>query len=255
MESRIEHIMRFKDKVAIVTGAASGLGLLSSQQYAAEGAKVVLTDVNADAIELAAEEIRRAGGDACAVTTDVRSYESVERAVALAVERYGRVDILANIAGGNPHRVCQCPGGFDQMTLDAMDWGIGVNFTGPIYFARAVLPTMMTQKGGVIINLGSVGGVVGGAGAVVYGAAKSGMIGLTKSLALAGAPHGIRACCVSPGPVMTREAMANIKTPLGRAAEPGEVTKLILYLSSDDAAMISGSNHLIDGARACGGFA
>jgi 3-oxoacyl-[acyl-carrier protein] reductase len=229
------------------------MGLLCAQQYAAEGAKAVLVDVNAEAVEAATESIRKNGGEACAVATDIRSYDAVELAVARAIERYGRIDILVNCAGGNPHRVCNCPGGFDQMPVEAIDWGVEVNFTGPIYFCRAVLPLMIEQKSGVIINLGSVDGVTGGAAAVVYGAAKSGMIGLTKSLALAGAPHGIRACCVSPGPVMTRAAMANMKTPLGRAAEPDEVTKLILYLSSDDAAFISGTNYLIDGARSCGG--
>ena len=112
---------------------------------------------------------------------------------------------------------------------------------------------MERKKGGVIINMGSVDGVTGGAGAIVYGAAKSGMIGLTKSLALYGAPHGIRACCVSPGPVLTRPAMAGMKTPLGRAAQPGEVVSLILYLSSDAAAFITGANYVIDGGRSCGG--
>lgn len=231
------------------------MGLVSSKQYAAEGAKVVLVDINEEAITANAEDIQKKGGESFAVKTDIRCYDAIERAVALTLQQYERVDVLANFAGGNPHRVCKCPGGFEEMMLEAIDWGIDVNFTGPIYFCRAVLPTMIAQKSGVIINLGSVDGVTGGAGAVVYGAAKSGMIGLTKSLALAGAPHGIRACCVSPGPVMTRAAMANMKTPMGRAAEPEEVTKLILYLSSDDAAMISGTNYLIDGGRACGGMA
>jgi hypothetical protein len=87
---------------------------------------VVLVDVNADAVEAAAEGIRRAGGEARAIPTDIRSYEAVEQAAARTVERYGRIDILANIAGGNPHRVCNCPGGFEQMTLEAIDWGIEV---------------------------------------------------------------------------------------------------------------------------------
>jgi NAD(P)-dependent dehydrogenase (short-subunit alcohol dehydrogenase family) len=245
--------MRFKDQVVIVTGAASGMGLLCCKQYAQEGAKVVLVDVNEEAVKAAAASISQDENVALGVVADVRDYQAVEQVANRTLERHGRIDILVNCAGGNPHRVCQCPGGFDTMDISAIDWGIDVNFSGPIYFCRAVIPAMIRQKSGVIINLGSVDGVTGGAGAVVYGAAKSGMIGLTKSLALFGAPHGIRACCVSPGPVLTREAMAKMKTPLGRAAEPEEVTKLILYLSSEDAAFISGSNYLIDGARSCGG--
>ena len=132
-----------------------------------------------------------------------------------------------------------------------LDWGAEVNFKGPIWFCRAVIGTMIEQQGGVIINLGSIDGVTGGA--VVYGAAKAGMIGLTKSLALYGAPYNVRACCVSPGPVLTRPGMANMATPLKRAAEPIEVVNLILYLCSDKAAFITGSNYLIDGGRACGG--
>lgn len=231
------------------------MGLLSAQQYAAEGAKVVLTDVNDEAVRAAAKAVCQNGGEACGLVVDIRHYDEVQQAVAFTLERYDRVDILVNCAGGNPHRVCNSPGGFHEMKVEAIDWGVDVNFTGPIYFCHAVLPAMMEQKAGVIINLGSVDGVTGAADAVVYGAAKSGMIGLTKSLALFGAPHGIRACCVSPGPVMTRAGMAAMKTPLGRAAEPDEVTKLILYLSSEDAAFITGTNYLIDGARSCGGNA
>ncbi|QYY35647.1 SDR family oxidoreductase [Ruficoccus sp. ZRK36] len=245
--------MRFQDKVVIVTGAASGMGLLSSQQYAREGAKVVLTDVNAEAATAAAESISKCGGEAIGMAVDVSNYADVEKAVASTLEHYGRIDVVLNSAGGSPLRICRCEGGFDQMDLSALDWGVDVNFRGPIYFSRAALPIMIKQKGGVIINMGSVDGVTGTSGDLVYSACKSGMIGLTKSLALYGAPHGVRACCVSPGPVLTRAAMANMKTPLGRAAEPEEVTSLILYLSSDEAAFITGTNYSIDGGRSCGG--
>ena len=113
---------------------------------------------------------------------------------------------------------------------------------------------MIEQKNGVIITLGSVSGVEGAAGAVSYSCSKFGMIALAKSLAIAGAPHGVRACCVSPGPVLTRPGMAGMKTRLGRAAEPKEVVDLILYLCSDKAAFITGTNYMIDGGRSIGGM-
>ena len=110
---------------------------------------------------------------------------------------------------------------------------------------------MKEQKNGVIVNIGSVEGVTG-SGAADYCAAKSGLIAFTKSMALIGAPYGVRCCMVSPGPVLTRAAMANMKTALGRAAEPQEIVDLVLYLCSDKASFITGDNYIIDGGRSCG---
>lgn len=245
--------MRFTDRVAIVTGAASGMGLLAAQGWAAEGAKVVLTDINEQAVSEAAEGIRGQGGEAVAVRVDVRCYDQVKAAVALALERYGRVDILFNCAGGNSARVLGRSERFHELDIEVIDWGLDVNLKGAVYFCHAVLGPMIRQQSGVVINMGSVDGVTGSM-SLDYGAAKSGMIGLTKSLAIYGAPHGIRCCCVSPGPVLTRPEMARMKTRLGRAAEPQEVTNLILYLSSDEAAFITGANYVIDGGRSVGGM-
>jgi NAD(P)-dependent dehydrogenase (short-subunit alcohol dehydrogenase family) len=246
--------MRFKGNVAIITGAASGMGLLSAQTLAGEGAKVVLTDVNAETVSVGAEAIRKNGFEAIGIQVDVRNYGQVKQAADAALERYGRIDILMNFAGGAETRVLNHSEPFHELPIEVIDWGLDVNLKGAVYFCHAVLGPMIKQKRGVIINLGSVTGVEGSASGVNYSAAKSGIIGLTKALALCGAPHGVRACCVSPGPVLTRPGMAAMKTRLGRAAEPHEVVDLILYLCSDKAAFITGSNYMIDGGRSCGGM-
>lgn len=246
-------MMRFKDRTAIVTGAASGMGLKAAQEFAREGAKVVLTDINQEAANAAAADIRKNGGEATGLQVDVRRYDEVTNAVNFTLKTYGGIDIMLSCAGGSAGRVLQRPHGeeFHQHPIDVIDWGIDVNLKGPVYFSHAVFTPMMERKTGVILCLGSVDGVAGSR-AVEYSAAKSGLIGLTKSLAIYGAEHGIRACCVSPGPVLTRPAMAKMKTRLGRAAEPEEVVKLLLYLASDDAAFITGVNYVIDGGRSIG---
>lgn len=245
--------MRFEDRVAVISGAASGMGLVAAQQFAKEGAGVVLTDVNEDAVVEAAEAICADGGEAIGVRVDVRCYEEVENSVEIAMERYGSVDILMNSAGGNSARVFGRSEPFHELDIEVIDWGLDVNLKGAVYFCRAVLGHMLRQERGVIINMGSVDGVTGSR-SLDYGAAKSAMIGLTKSIALVGAPHGVRSCCVSPGPVLTRPAMAKMKTRLGRAAEPEEIVNLILYLCSDEASFITGANYRIDGGRSIGGM-
>ncbi|NLF22424.1 MAG: SDR family oxidoreductase [Lentisphaerae bacterium] len=240
----------FKGKTAIVSGAALGMGNLIARRLARAGANVLLTDVDRARIQATAREIRAAGGAARALRVDVRQYAEVERAAALAHKTFGRVDLLLNFCGGSPSRVFGRSEPFAQRDPALLEWGIDVNLRGPLYFCRAVFPRMIESGGGVIVNIGSIDGVTG-SGAVEYSAAKSGMDGLTKSLAIVGAPHGIRAVCVVPGPVLTRPALAKMKTLLGRAAEPRELVDFILYLCSGKGAFVNGSCHLVDGGRAC----
>jgi len=243
--------MRFENKTAIISGAASGMGRLSAEKLAAEGANVVVTDVNKEAVEAVAEGIRQNGGKALAIKVDVRNYEEVKSAAEAAIKEFGSIDILINSAGGASTRVFGRSEGFKDLDIKIIDWGIDVNLKGAIYFSHAVIGYMIEKKKGVIINMGSIDGETGSL-CIDYSAAKSAMNGLTKSLAIYGAPHGIRSCCVSPGPVLTRPSMAKMPTLLGRAAQPDEVVDLILYLCSDSAGFITGTNYLIDGGRNCG---
>ena len=242
--------MCFKGRTAMITGGASGMGLLSGKKFAEAGANVVLCDVNKDMLEAAAAEIRAAGGKVLPLVVDIRHYPEVEQAEKKAVETFGSVDYLLNCAGGMSGRCCKCNLSFEQLPIEVIDWGLDVNLRGAIYCCRAVLAGMMKRKYGVIINFGSVTGEEGGPGPCLdYSAEKSAMHGMTKSLAILGAPHNVRACCVIPGPVLTRPQMANMKTLLGRAAEPIELVDFILYLCSDKAAFITGSAHVIDGGH------
>ena len=243
----------FAGKTAIVTGAASGMGLLTAQCLAKEGANVLMLDINAEQVENCAREIRENGGSARAMGVDVREYAQIKGAVDFAIATFGQVDYTVSCAGGSSARVLQEKGSsFKEWSVSTLDWGIDVNLRAPMYLAHAVIGHMMERKTGVIIHIGSIDGQTGSS-SVDYSAAKSGvMFGLTKSLARYGAPYGVRVNCVSPGPVLTRPAMANMPTLLGRAAQPQEIVDLILYLCSDQAAFITGANYMIDGGRACG---
>lgn len=243
---------RFADRTAVVAGGASGMGLAAARRLGAEGAKVVIADIDEEAAKRFADGIVRAGGTAWGVGCDVRRVSDVEKVRDLALERTGRIDILLHTAGGASQRMCKCPGPFADRPYEVLDWGIDVNLKGPLYFSRAVLNTMLAQGRGVIVLLGSIDGVTGSPMSVDYSTAKAGLIGLVKSLALIGAAKGVRACCVSPGPVLTRADMKDMKTPMNRAAEVEEVVNVLLFLASDQASFITGVNYLVDGGRACG---
>ena len=247
--------MDFTGKVAISTGAASGMGLLFARNFASLGGKVVLCDVNENVLNEKVDEINsKEKGKAIGIVCDVRDYAQVCAARDKAVEAFGRIDVMASFAGGTAFRMKkvdreQYPE-FPDVPIDVYDWGIDVNLKGPFYFAHAVLKQMREQKSGLIINIGSITGAEGSAYGMDYSTSKAGlMFGLTKSIAQFGSKHGIRCVCVSPGPVLTRADMANMKTLLGRAAEPQEIIDLCLFLASDKGKFINGENIMIDGGR------
>lgn len=247
--------MSFGNKVAISTGAASGMGLLFAKNWADLGGNVVLCDVNNTALKQAVAEINeKQKGKAIGVLCDVRDYSQVCKARDKAVKAFGSIDVMANFAGGTAVRMQKVDREvypeFPDVPIEVYDWGIDVNLKGPFYFAHAVLKQMREQKNGLIINIGSITGAEGDGYGMDYPTSKAGlMFGLTKSIAQFGAKYGIRCVCVSPGPVLTRANMANMKTLLGRAAEPQEIVDLCLFLASAKGQFINGENIMIDGGR------
>lgn len=235
----------FTGKVAVVTGAASGMGLATSQELVRRGAAVVMCDINSEALGRAVANL---GPSAVACSGDVRDFAAAERA-ARAAERLGGCDILVACAGGNEARCCNSRVPFYEQPVEVLDWGIDVNLRGPVYFARACMPQMVGKRGGVIVCLGSVTGFEGDGVGTMYGTAKSGLFNFVKGLALAGGPHNVRAVCVTPGPILTRAAMSGMPTVLGRAAEPHELVDVILFLCSANASFVTGTNHVVDGGR------
>ena len=242
----------YKGKTAVITGAASGMGLCTSKTLAAAGATVFMCDINGEGVKKAADEINALGkGRVYAVVADVRKYEDAERSAALAVEKTGKIDLLVNYAGGNEARCCRSFKPFYEQPLEVIDWGLDVNLKGAVYFSRACMPYMVKAKSGVIVCIGSVTGFEGDGNGAMYGTAKSGLFNFVVGLAMAGAPHGIRAFCVSPGPVLTRPAMAKMQTALGRASQPQEVVDYVLFNASECCPSITGANLLIDAGRLC----
>lgn len=242
--------IEFKGKVAVVTGAGSGMGLRASQEFARLGATVVLCDVNAEALSAAVAAIKANGGKAIACTGDVRKWDDAMRAAAEA-GKLGGCDILVTCAGGNEARCCKSNVPFYEQSQEVIDWGLDVNLKGAVYFARACMPQMVAKKKGVIVCLGSVTGFEGDGVGSMYGTAKSGLFNFVKGLAIAGGPHNVRALCVTPGPVLTRAAMSGMPTALGRAGEVDELVDVILFMCSENASFVTGTNHVVDGGRLC----
>ena len=229
------------------------MGFLTCKRFCEMGGSAVLSDINPVALQACVDEINAIRADsAVGVVCDVRNYDEICNVCRVAVDTFGRIDAVVPFAGGAELRMLGISGSleFPDIPIEVFDWSIDVNLRGQIYFAHAAMGVMREQKSGVVICIGSITGEEGSANNIGYAATKSAaMNGLVKSLAEFGGPHGIRACCVAPGPVMTRDAMAKMATLLGRAADPQEIIDLILFLASDKAAFITGITVLADGGR------
>ena len=235
--------MKFEGKIALVTGAASGIGLCTAQGLAALGAQVIVADINAEAGEAAAADINNAGGKAVFIRLDVTDTASIKAAKDFVLDRYGRIDVLANVAGW----------GHIQPFVDNddafVDKVMALNLRGPVELLRAFFPVMIAQKSGRVVLVSSDAGRVGSLGESVYSAAKGGVIAFSKALAREGARHGINVNCVCPGPTDTpllrsepeKFLEAFIKAiPLRRFGKPSEVADAIIFMASDRASYITG---------------
>ncbi|HIK98887.1 MAG TPA: SDR family oxidoreductase [Dehalococcoidia bacterium] len=228
---------RFTDRVAIVTGGGRGIGRAIAQGVAREGARVVVTARTADEIADVAHEIVLAGGEAIGVVCDVSDEGNVQQMVDEAISQWGRIDILVNNAATNLPNI-------DVVDMEPDAWRrvVDVNLTGPFLCARAVLPKMIEQGSGAIVNISSIGGRHGGKGRGPYRAAKAGLINLTETLAAENFPHGVRVNCVCPGGVET-EMLRVIGASLDRQLmTPDEMANVVLYLASDESSAVTGTS-------------
>jgi len=236
--------IRLKDKVAIITGSAQGIGYTTAELFLSEGAKVVLVDVNADltaksVAALAAGDDGKTLGMAC----DVTKLDQCEAVVKAAVDKFGKIDILVNNAGITKDNLL--------MRMSEADWDLvmNVNLKGAFNFIKACIRPMMKAHYGRIVNISSVIGQEGNAGQANYAASKGGLISLTKSVAREFASRSITSNAVAPGFIRTRmtevipeEMKAKLigKILLGRMGEPADVARAVMFLSSDEAAYITG---------------
>ncbi len=219
------------DQVAIVTGAASGLGEATCQALGAAGAIVLAVDVNGERAEQVAQEVRRRGRLASALVADVRHSEEVQAVADLAITDYGRIDILVNNAGID-HTVS-----LDRMSIEQWDDVIGVNLRGPFLFCKAVLPAMKRQGRGHIVNIASTAAVRAWGEAAAYHASKWGLVGFTRGLGVEGRPHNIKATVIVPGGMRTHffDRFEGTGIPLpepDKLQDPRAVAELIVFIVS-----------------------
>jgi NAD(P)-dependent dehydrogenase (short-subunit alcohol dehydrogenase family) len=246
---------RLDDKVALITGGASGMGKVASHLFAREGAKVVLTDVADEAGEAVAASIRDGGGQAAYVHADVSRASDAEAMVRFAVDTFGGLTVLYNNAGVFPER----DGSVTQTPEEVWDLTIGINLKGVYLGCRYGIPAMIESGGGSIVNVASFVALMGAATPqVAYTASKGGVLSMTREIAVEFARKGVRANALCPGPIETpllQELLADpdrrqrrlVHIPMGRFGRAEEIAKAALFLASDESSYMTGAALVVDG--------
>lgn len=242
---------RFENKIAVVTGAGQGMGKQVAMDLAAEGAKVVITDIVPELIEEVRKEIEQCGGKCMSVICDVTSSEQIDRMIQKTIDAFGRVDILINNAG------LLIPGTIEETSDELIDKTLDINVKGVLYAIRAVNPLMKKQRYGRIVNVSSITGKRGDNSTIfVYGASKGAVISLTRSAARQLGPFGITVNAIAPHAVMTslmsywdeekkREVAEQI--PVKRLGTVEDISYLMMFLASDESSFITGETINING--------
>jgi len=247
--------MRLEGKVALITGGASGMGMVASKLFASEGARVVLTDVNDEAAEATARSISDEGGEAIHVHADVSKEGDAEAMVAKAVDTFGRLDVLYNNAG------VMLPEDGSVHTTDEAIWDLtlGVNVKGVAFGCKYGIPAMLEHGGGSIINVASFVAWVGAATSqTAYTSSKGAVLAMTREIAVEYARRGIRCNALCPGPIETpllmqllsdeeKRQRRLVHIPMGRLGRAEELAKAALFLASDDSSYMTGSSLIVDG--------
>ena len=243
--------MRLADKVAVVTGAGSGMGRAMAALFASEGASVVAAEWNAEALKQVVDEVTAAGGVISGVEGNVALEADCDRIIESAVQAYGRVDVLCNNAG-----VMDTNQAVGELTNEMWERVLGINLNGPMFLSRKAVPIMVAQGGGSIVNTASLAGLGGGAAGVAYTVSKHGVIGLTRNTAFVYGPEGVRCNAIAAGAVKTNimasvdptkmDPKASARYQTWYAAIPGQleatdIAQLALFLASDESKMINGA--------------
>jgi 3-oxoacyl-[acyl-carrier protein] reductase len=241
-------------KVAVVTGAASGIGQAVAERLARDDCTVVILDINEEGGSQVAAELRKRGRPATFARLDVTREADVQNIFQKVISDHGRIDILVNVAGGSLHRHK-----IEEFPLDHWQGVIDVNLTSTFLCCRAVIGVMKSQKSGAIVNISSDIGFSGDANRSAYAAAKAGIVGFSKTLALELAPFGVRANVVAPGRIATKRVRATYsdaeweaadkKIPLGRAGQSQDVAEAVAFLAGESSRHITGQTLHINGGR------